>query len=69
MIPLVNRKVLSYDVLEFNFGYAGLNIVPLERELLIRMHPQLLRDALRNWKEPGPSMADTPCLREVCRPL
>ncbi len=62
-------KVAGRDVISINLYYLTVYVALLEHEMLIAAHPQLLKDALENWQQPGPSIVDTPAFQEARRHL
>ncbi len=65
IFPITTSEVAGHEVLEINLMYFTLYLVPLENELLVAVHPQLLKDALENWRNPGPSIVNTPAFQEA----
>lgn len=60
-------KFGEHEVFTINLVYLTVYCAFLEKELLMAFHPQLFKDALENWKRPGPALVDTPAWQAARR--
>ncbi len=59
---VLGKKVVSINVMYFTIYFAM-----LDKEVLITMNPQLLKDAIEAVDHPGPSVIETPAYKEAVR--
>jgi hypothetical protein len=57
---VLGRKVVSVNIMYFTVYFAL-----LEKEAIITMNPQLLKDAIEAAGQPGPSVIETPAYKEA----
>lgn len=69
MGPLQSQTttVLGRKVISLNLMYFTIYVAVLEKEALISLHPQLLKDAIEAAGRPGSSIIDTPAFKEARR--
>ena len=61
---VLGRTVVSINVMYFTIYFAV-----LDNEVLISMHPQLLKDAIEAAERPGPSVMETAAYKEAVRDI
>jgi hypothetical protein len=59
---VMGRKVIDVNIMYFTIYFAM-----MDKEVLITMNPQLLKDAIETAERPGPSLIDTPAYKEAQR--
>ncbi len=59
---VLGRKVVSLNVMYFTIYFAM-----VDKEVIITMNPQLLKDAIEAVERPGPSVIETPAYQEARR--
>ncbi len=55
----VKHKIAGVSVTAMNLGYFSFYFAELDGALMITTDPQLIKDEVRNWQKPGPSLVDS----------
>jgi protein required for attachment to host cells len=70
MIPTGSPPAVDVDGTRFvtiNIMYFSIHMAVLENHIVITGNPQVAKDAVENWKKPGPAIVDTEPYRAVRR--